>query len=213
MYIGFSNNPERRFNDHKSNSFNLKSKDYNEAIHKAIRKYGLENFEFNIIENNIPTLEKAKEQEKYWIKYYNTYENRAHYNETPGGDSVGVNNIHLGEKHGLAKLTTEEVIYCRKCYTKGLRSRDIYNLKFKNKMTYSGFLRMWHGKNWSHIMPEVFNHNPHPGKYGEKDRDIIIALFKESGLTINQFLKTSECYVGYGTLWKMINTPEFYNGK
>lgn len=31
MYIGFSNNPERRYRDHKSSSFNLKSKDYNEA--------------------------------------------------------------------------------------------------------------------------------------------------------------------------------------
>ena len=49
-------------------------------------------------------------------------------------------------------------------------------------------------------MPEVFNENPHKAKYGEKDRDIITALYLESGLNLNQFSKTSDCYVGYGTL-------------
>lgn len=72
---------------------------------------------------------------------------------------------------------------------------------------------MWHGQTWKHIMPEAFEANPHRAKYGEADRDIIIKLFKESGLSLKAFSQSSECYVGYGTLWKMINKPEFYNGK
>lgn len=36
-------------------------------------------------------------------------------------------------------------------------------------MPYNSFLRMWHGKTWKHIMPEVFKYNPHPGKYTEED--------------------------------------------
>ena len=59
-------------------------------------------------------------------------------------------------------------------------------------------------------MPEVFEHNPHRAKYGAVDRDIITALYKESNLSLSQFSKTKECY---GTLWKMINQPEFYEGK
>lgn len=55
---------------------------------------------------------------------------------------------------------------------------------------------MWHGQTWKHIMPEVFEHNPH--------RDIIRALYEESGLSLTAFQKTKECYVGYGTLWKII---------
>lgn len=72
---------------------------------------------------------------------------------------------------------------------------------------------MWHGTTWKHIMPEVFENNPHRAKYTEIDRDIITALFQESGLSLKKFSETEECYVGYGTLWKMINTPEFYTGK
>ena len=213
MYIGLTNNSRRRFLDHLSASNNPNNKDYNQAIHKAIRKYGINNFDYNLLEENISTLEQAKIQEQYWIKYYNTYEDREQYNETPGGDCPGKNMVHLGEEHGMALLTTEDVIYCRKCYSKGKRSRDIYEESFKNKITYSGFLRMWHGQNWKHIMPEVFENNPHKGKYTSIDRDIITALYQESGLSLSSFVKTKECYVGYGTLWKMINQPEFYNNK
>ena len=60
---------------------------------------------------------------------------------------------------------------------------------------------------------EVFKNNPHRAKYTEADKDIITTLFKESGLSISAFSKTPQCYVGYGTLYKMIKEPEFYNGK
>ena len=213
MYIGFSNDPERRYRDHKKSSFNPNDKDYNDTVHKAIRKHGLENFDFNIIESNIETISEAKERERYWIKFYNTYENKEHYNETPGGDCPGFNTVHKGEEHGMAKLTDEDVKYCRQCYKDGFRSRSIYEQFFKDKISYNGFLRMWHGQNWKHIMPEVFEYNPHRAKYTAKDRDIIRELFFNSGLGLTEFSKTEECYVGYGTLWKMINTPEFYNNK
>lgn len=213
QYIGYTNNLKRRFNDHLSSSNNPNNKDYNLAIHKAIRKHGINNFDFNVLEDNINTIEEAKEREQHWIKYYNTYENREHYNETPGGDCPGYNTVHLGEEHGMALLTEKEVIYCRKCYAEGKRSRDIYEESFRDKISYSGFLRMWHGKNWKHIMPEVFLHNPHRAKYGAADRDIITALFRESGEKITQFVKNPKCYVGYGTLWRMINEPDFYDGK
>ena len=37
---------------------------------KAIQKYGWDNFEHEIIEDNILSLKDAYEREKYWIKYY-----------------------------------------------------------------------------------------------------------------------------------------------
>lgn len=132
-YIGYTNNFKRRYNDHASASFNPKNKDYNNAIHRAIRKYGLNNFDFIILEElNNQSLEYIKDREFFWIKYYNTYENREHYNEKPGGDGVGDKNIHLGEEHGMAILSEEEVIYCRKAYAKGMRSMDVFNEKFKD---------------------------------------------------------------------------------
>ena len=53
----------------------------------------------------------------------------------------------------------------------------------------------------------------HRAKYTEADADIINALFVESGKSLNQFVKTEECYVGYGTAYKMVNEPTFYEGK
>lgn len=213
MYIGLTNDLKRRDHDHQSAANNINNKDYNNPFHCALRKYGRRNFELNVLEDNIETLEELKEKEQYWIKYYDTYKNREHYNATPGGDCVGEKSRHLGEEHGMSKLSEEEVIFCRKKYKEGCRSRDIYEEYFSEKIKYSGFLRMWHGKTWKHIMPEVFENNPHRAKYGESDRDIIVSLFKESNLSLRQFYKTEECYVGYGTLWKMINEPSFYDGK
>lgn len=60
-------------------------------------------------------------------------------------------------------------------------------------------------------MPEVFENNPHRASYTAEDRDIIVERFKQSGLSLNKFQKTKECYVGYGTLYKMVHNPSFYD--
>ena len=168
-YIGLSKDIEKRFSEHKSKAIHSNKKDdLDKALYRAMRKYGIDNFSYEIIEE-CPK-EKLKEREIYWISYYNTYENREDYNETPGGDLPGSNTGHLGEDHGRAILTEKEVKYCRESYAEGKRSRDIYNeLHLSDKMPYNSFLRMWHGKTWKHIMPEVFKYNPHPGKYTEED--------------------------------------------
>lgn len=52
-------------------------------LYKAIRKYGIENFNFDIIEEC--SADELNEREKYWISYYNSYGENG-YNLTPGGD-------------------------------------------------------------------------------------------------------------------------------
>lgn len=57
---------------------------------RAIDKYGWHNFEHEIIENNIETLEQANEREMFWIEYYHSYTGDPlcnGYNATKGGDS------------------------------------------------------------------------------------------------------------------------------
>lgn len=53
----------------------------NMAIHKAISKYGKANFTLEVIEEVEST--NLNEREKYWIKYYDSYNNG--YNSTEGG--------------------------------------------------------------------------------------------------------------------------------
>lgn len=61
-------------------------KGYNGTVFaKAIEKYGWDNFDHEIIEDNILTQEKANEREQYWIEYYSSYGENG-YNMTRGGD-------------------------------------------------------------------------------------------------------------------------------
>lgn len=83
IYIGMTNDFERRMNEHINTSFNENSKDFNLPIYRALRKYGVENFTCEIIEDNIDNRELMKDREQFWIKHYNSYENREHYNATP----------------------------------------------------------------------------------------------------------------------------------
>lgn len=76
IYIGQSRNIEKRWNNHKR----VKEEEKH-AIHRAIDKYGIENFSFDIIEKCEP--DKLNEREIYWISKYNSYERG--YNETRGG--------------------------------------------------------------------------------------------------------------------------------
>lgn len=60
----------------------LKRKGY--TFHSALEKYGIENFEWSILEECED--DKLNEREIFWIDYYDTYNNG--YNETSGGDNA-----------------------------------------------------------------------------------------------------------------------------
>lgn len=74
-YIGQSIDIQRRFNEHKRDKDNCR-------IHQALRKYGINNFSFEVVEE-CPTI-LLDEREKYWIKYYDSFNNG--YNATTGGN-------------------------------------------------------------------------------------------------------------------------------
>ena len=79
IYIGKTEfSIEKRFNEHCKDAF----RDRNEKrpLYAAMRKYGIENFHIELIEEtNIP-----EEREIYWIEYYRSFKNG--YNATFGGD-------------------------------------------------------------------------------------------------------------------------------
>ena len=81
---------ENRWKEHLQISSDSTRRSFS-AVHKAIQKYGKENFIIEEIEecdNNL-----LNEREIYWINYYNTYENG--YNLTRGG--AGTKKINYQE--------------------------------------------------------------------------------------------------------------------
>ncbi len=157
-YVGLSVNIQQRWWDHRYHSIHsTKKEDVDKVLYKAIKKYGLENFELTILEEC--RKEELKQKEMFWINKLDTY--RKGYNATLGGDSPSGDPLK-GELHGMSKLTEEQVIFCREAYEKGERARVIYDTYFKGILTFPGFQRMWHGKTWKHIRPEVFKTNPNP---------------------------------------------------
>lgn len=109
-YIGQTTDYVRRFREHKNMGSGFEE---NKVLYKAFKKYGIENFEFEVIEDKTPDY---NEREKYWIKYYDSYNNG--YNETLGGDeppkNIGINSpfvAHTEEQvHEVKRLLKETKI-------------------------------------------------------------------------------------------------------
>ena len=93
VYVGQTCNvSERRKQHEKDEPFNNLRAEYNYPLSRAIRKYGAEAFEFEILENEL-SLEEANTREDYWIEYYNSDNPKYGYNNTKGGDGVSNPNI------------------------------------------------------------------------------------------------------------------------
>lgn len=152
IYIGKTNDSNRRWKDHKRLAFTVNNREYEKTLYKAMRKYGLENFQFDMIEE-LFDYSIAGEREKYWIKYYDSWQNG--YNENQGGEGGSLKGHCLGEANGRAKLNKEDVIFIRTKYAEGISRKECYKF-FKNKISESGFGRVWLGQTWKEIMPEVF---------------------------------------------------------
>lgn len=80
IYIGQSIDIKARWRNHRNST-----SDY--ALYRAFRKYGIDNFKFEVIEEC--NVDQLNERECYWINYYDSYFNG--YNETLGGNNGGGN--------------------------------------------------------------------------------------------------------------------------
>lgn len=81
-YIGKTEygNPEKRWNEHKRDMRKDRCKD--RALYRAMRKYGVDNFRFEILEET----DNPCDRERFYIKKFNTF--HYGYNMTRGGDGT-----------------------------------------------------------------------------------------------------------------------------
>ena len=117
-YIGITINFERRMKQHKNQaSYSL--------IHKAILKYGEENFTIEEVDTAI-TKEELNKKEIYWIGKLNTYENG--YNSTLGGDG---GNTYIKKTEEELKIIKEKIAKANTGSNNGMAKA----IKCENKKT------------------------------------------------------------------------------
>ena len=117
---------EIRWKDHVKEATNLNSNNYNTILNKAIRKYGKDNFQVIILEDNIEE-DNLDEKEIYWIDQYKTYwKDGFHgYNMTRGGSGhklLQIDNNDLVELWNQGLGTLEIAAYFN-CERQAIRDR------------------------------------------------------------------------------------------
>ena len=111
IYIGKTNfSVEKRFKEHCADS--KRNRKEKRPLYNAMSKYGEEHFYISVIEEC--SSDKASEREKYWIKYYNSYNDG--YNATIGGDGKTlINYKKFLELYDTTSLTSSEIAKILNC--------------------------------------------------------------------------------------------------
>ena len=144
-YIGQSIHIEQRWREHK---YEAKNENNSALIYQAIRKYGIENFSFEILEECELNEELLNQREKYWIAYYNSFSEG--YNMTTGGQGSDGWTYNPDDFKELwdAGYTTKQIAdmfgCCIQLVTARLRG-------YKDFGRFSGHTRTFYGKNTENI--------------------------------------------------------------
>ena len=124
-YIGQSIDIQARFSSHKR-TLQWNDPRVNYPLYRDFKKYGLENFSFEIIEQC--SKDELNEKEKYWINHYNTYNNG--YNLTLGGE-------------GSQLLPQEQIDNIIRLWNEGLSIFQIIKETGYNHKTITRYLKLY----------------------------------------------------------------------
>lgn len=202
-YIGQTINPQQRYNAHKSSYQNPNDKEYDSLLHRAFRKYGFENFQYEILVKDIDNTDVLNELEIYYIKKFNCQTPNGYNVESGGKNCARPKTLEHRKKEiwGQAKLTELEVIELRKAYQNKKSPTEIYNKKYKDRLHYNSFLNIWVGKRYGLIMPEVFQ----TGRHTKLTAEIVKQIRKDRAQTNLSYDKLAEKYgVSKGTIADII---------
>lgn len=212
IYIGQSNNIEKRFLQHKSPT--AKHHFPHMPLYSAIEKYGVDNFTFEIVEEC--SLEELDSREQYWIGYYHSLVEDNGYNIRGGGGNNCEND------HPKRKLCAEDVKDIRTRYANRERCKEVEAL-YSDRIGHSGFSKIWKGETWPSIMPEVYTpeniefHRHNTGQKGSSNGRALlneddvrnIRLRKKAGESKKEvyedYKHTGMTYGSFGCVWNGSN--------
>ena len=198
IYIGQTNNIQKRWANHRCNN------DPNMVIARALRKYGIDNFKFEVLLRGL-TPDEANQKEIELIKEKNSLIPYG-YNVATGGKRIdGVS--RLGTDNSNAHLTEEEAQYI-------LDNRDkpmyvLYDL-FCDKISYESFKKIYHHQTYTNLTTTV-NEYPYNFEFGNQ--------FTNNPLEYDEIVSLRERYAN-GEYWRDVykdyewaykNEWSFYN--
>lgn len=180
MYIGQSVNIHKRLNAHKASAFNENDKCYNYPLYRAIRKYGLQNFLFDVVEEC--SLNELNEKEIYWISFYDSFYNG--YNLTFGGDA----HSHMENKEKIIGIIND------------LENTDMFQQDIANKWDISEEMVQGinTGRYWRHD-------RDYPIRKHLKENNILSCSV--CGSNITKYSKTGLCHNCYSKLIRKTMWP------
>ena len=165
VYIGLTKATlQYRWARHITESRNVNNTKH---LYKSMRKYGVENFRITILAETNSSEELGRLEREY-IKQYNSTNPLKGYNLTAGGER----NQYDGNT--AARLSVDDVIFIRTKYAEcKMRVSECYKKFVANRMSFSGFQKVWDGFTWKGIMDEVYTpenidaHKKQIASYGE----------------------------------------------
>ena len=155
-------------------------------FYRAIKKYGWENFEHIVLEENINSLEKANEREKFWIAFYNATNKEKGYNCTTGG-GIGSTWSEEAKKAQSERLKGENGGFYGKHHTEEYKENMRQQMKQKwcdNEYRKKVCLNM----KANHANVKGGN-NPQAKKVKRLDENIIYSCAGEAALSIGKDYK------------------------
>lgn len=142
-YIGEDKHWPKRIVDHKSCSFNKKSNAYNYIFHKAIRKYGWENFKWEILYQSLDGEHTLNIMEPHFIEEYNSFMPNG-YNMTLGGDAPFRGKKHSKKTKLLMKLKHLGILHTEATKQKISKSKKGKHLSIQHREnTAKAFSKNW----------------------------------------------------------------------
>lgn len=119
------------------------------VIAKAIKKYGVENFLFELLDKGL-SIEEAEQKEIQYIKTKNTLVPNGYNIET--GGKYAPSEPKYGADNNNACLSKEEAQYI-----KDHRDLPLYVLyeEFNEKISYYAFMKIYHDKTYKNLVPKI----------------------------------------------------------
>ena len=143
MYIGCTKSFKDRVTYHKERYG--KKKEFSKPLYVAMRKYGVDNFDFTLLQTDLG-VEEAYKVEADMIKRLHTLISENGYNVSPGVYFYNVRGSHVNTAL-LAASDVKDIIKRREA---GEKSSSVFKT-YENRISWSGFQQIWRGKNWTYL--------------------------------------------------------------